>query len=142
MEDHFIQVSQQQHLTVIMLNRAECLNALHAAAHQELAAALDQFQADESQWLAIISAVGDQAFCAGHDLKQQAAGGGLLTPSSGLAGLTAHFDQQKPVIAAVNGVAMGRGFELALACDLIIAAEHAVFALPEPKVGLAVGLCQ
>lgn len=79
----------------------------------------------------------EKAFCAGHDLKQQAAGGGLVTPQSGFAGLTARFDLTKPVIAAVNGVAMGGGFELALACDLIIASENAVFALPEPRVGLA-----
>ena len=78
-----------------------------------------------------------QAFSAGNDLKHQAAGGELGTPPSGFAGLTSRFDLTKPVIAAVNGVAMGGGFEVALACDLIIASDNATFALPEPRVGLA-----
>jgi enoyl-CoA hydratase/carnithine racemase len=58
-------------------------------------------------------------------------------PTSGFGGLTARYEVVKPILAAVNGVAMGGGFEIALACDLIIASEHARFALPEPRVGLA-----
>ncbi len=90
-----------------------------------------------SNGVAIITGAGSKAFCAGHDLKQQARGGGLKTPPSGFGGLTSRFGLVKPVIAAVNGVAMGGGFELALACDIIVASETAVFALPEPRVGLA-----
>jgi len=66
-----------------------------------------------------------------------AAGGRPGTPPSGFGGITARYEMVKPVIAAVNGVAMGGGFEIALACDVIVASERAVFALPEPRVGMA-----
>ena len=79
----------------------------------------------------------DKAFSAGNDLKYQAGGGKMTIPPTGFAGLTSRFDLDKPVIAAVNGLAMGGGFEIALACDIIIAADTASFALPEPRVGLA-----
>jgi enoyl-CoA hydratase/carnithine racemase len=130
-------VEREGPLTIVTINRPEAHNALNAAAHEELASIFDEFEADEAQWVAIITAAGEKAFCAGHDLKQQASGGGMTTPASGFAGLTARFSLTKPVIAAVNGVAMGGGFEIALACDVLIAAEHAVFALPETRVGLA-----
>ena len=78
-----------------------------------------------------------RGFCAGNDLRYQAEGGARPPMPKGFNGLTSRFDLTKPVLAAVNGVAMGGGFETALACDLIIASEQATFALPEPKVGLA-----
>jgi enoyl-CoA hydratase/carnithine racemase len=133
----FIAVERENALTIITINRPAVHNALNAAAHRELEAAFDAFEADREQWVAILTGAGEKAFCAGHDLKQQAVGGGLETPSSGFAGLTARFGMQKPVIGAVNGAAMGGGFEAALACDLIIASERAMFALPEPRVGIA-----
>jgi crotonobetainyl-CoA hydratase len=88
--------------------------------------------------VAIITGAGDRAFSAGNDLKYTARSEGRIPiAEKGFGGLTSRFDNPKPVIAAVNGVAMGGGFEIALACDLIIASEKAVFALPEPRVGLA-----
>jgi crotonobetainyl-CoA hydratase len=133
----FITVARDGGVTTLTLNRPEVMNALHSPMHFELAEALDAFAADPDQWVAILTGAGERAFSAGNDLKYQASGGEMRSPPSGFAGLTSRFDLAKPLIAAVNGVAMGGGFEIALACDLIIAADTAVFALPEPKVGLA-----
>jgi crotonobetainyl-CoA hydratase len=133
----FITVERDGPITIFTLNRPDVMNALHSPMHFELDEAFNAFAADESQWVGIITGAGERAFSAGNDLKYQASGGKPGSPPSGFAGMTARFDLDKPLIAAVNGVAMGGGFEIALACDLIIAAETAVFALPEPKVGLA-----
>jgi crotonobetainyl-CoA hydratase len=124
-------------ITTVTLNRPEVMNALHSDAHFELDEIFNDFAGDQSQWVAIVTGAGERAFSAGNDLKVQASGGRRGSPASGFAGITSRFDLAKPVIAAVNGVAMGGGFEIALACDLIIASENAVFALPEPRVGLA-----
>jgi enoyl-CoA hydratase/carnithine racemase len=133
----FCKVERDGALTVITLNRPEVMNALHPPAHFELAAVFDSFAADPEQWVAIVTGAGDRAFSAGNDLKYQASGGKMSAPPTGFAGIASRFDLDKPVIAAVNGIAMGGGFEIALACDVVVAAETAVFALPEPRVGLA-----
>lgn len=137
----YCQVERDGPLTIVTINRPEAMNALHPMANEELAEVFDDFASDPDQWVAILTGAGDRAFSAGNDLKYQAkaAARGLNvdTPLTGFAGLTSRWELDKPVIAAVNGVAMGGGFEIALACDLIIAAENASFALPEPKVGLA-----
>ena len=114
------------------------MNSLHPPSHQEFHEVWEEFNNNEDLWIAIITGEGDRAFSAGNDLKYQASGGDRSgMPATGFAGLTNRFDLNKPVIAAVNGVAMGGGMEIALACDLIIASDNARFALPEPKVGLA-----
>jgi enoyl-CoA hydratase/carnithine racemase len=133
----FIAVERDGPVTTITLNRPEVMNAVHSPMHFEMDAALNAFAADPEQWVGIITGAGERAFSAGNDLKYQAGGGQMRSPPSGFAGLTSRFDMTKPLIAAVNGVAMGGGFEIALACDLIVAAESAIFALPEPRVGLA-----
>jgi enoyl-CoA hydratase/carnithine racemase len=133
----FCKVERQGRLTLVTINRPDVMNALHPPANKELAEVFDRFAADPEQWVAIITGEGEKAFSAGNDLKYQASGQPMSIPPSGFAGLTSRFDLTKPVIAAVNGIAMGGGFEIALACDIIIAAENAVFALPEPRVGLA-----
>ncbi|MDB5574445.1 MAG: fadB [Tardiphaga sp.] len=133
----FCKVERKGPITIVTLSRPEVYNALHTDAHNELHEVFNDFSSDPEQWVAIVTGAGDKAFCAGNDLKWQAQGGKRGWNTSGFAGLTARFDCDKPIIAAVNGVAMGGGFEIALACDLIIAADNATFALPEPKVGLA-----
>jgi enoyl-CoA hydratase/carnithine racemase len=133
----FIHVERDGPITTVIMNRPEVMNAVHAPMHFEMAAAFDDFAADPEQWVAILTGAGPRAFSAGNDLKHQAAGGVMDRPATGFGGLVMRYDLNKPVIAAVNGVAMGGGFEMALACDLIVAADTAVFALPEPHVGLA-----
>jgi enoyl-CoA hydratase/carnithine racemase len=119
------------------INRPEVMNAIHPPACFEMAEAWDAFAADDDLWVGVVTGAGDRAFSAGNDLKYQASGGEMSWPESGLAGLTGRFDCDKPLIAAVNGLALGGGFEIALACDIILASDNASFGLPEPKVGLA-----
>jgi len=140
-ENRYARVERHGPITLVTIDRPEQMNALHRDANAELARIFDDFAADPEQWVAIITGAGERAFSSGNDLKYtaelMARGEKLEVPVSGFAGLTARFDLNKPVIAAVNGLAMGGGFEIALACDLIVASENASFALPEPKVGLA-----
>ena len=137
----FCTVEREGPLTIVTINRPDAMNALHPASNAELAEIFDDFAADPDQWVAILTGAGDRAFSSGNDLKYMsvamARGANIRAPLTGFAGLTGRFDLNKPVIAAVNGIAMGGGFEIALACDLIVASEHASFALPEPKVGIA-----
>src|SRR5690606_12738523 len=126
------------------INRPEVMNAVHPMVSQELSNIFDAFAADPELWIGIVTGAGDRAFSAGNDLKYHAelrakSGARPASPSSGFGGLTNRYDLDKPLIAAVNRVAMGGGFEIALACDIIIASDKARFALPEPRVGLSAG---
>ncbi len=124
----------------ITINRPERMNALDTATNHQLEDAINRYAADDSLWVAVIRGAGDKAFSAGGDIKAMnaAANGGeeYRVPKTGYGGLTSRYDLDKPVIAAVNGLAMGGGFEIALAADLVIAADHATFALPEPLIGV------
>ena len=137
----FCRVERDAHLLVVTLDRPEVRNALHRAASDELDRVWTQYESDHELRVAILTGAGDRAFSAGYDMREPSAG----EPSGasyiahrhprGLGGLTLRHDMTKPIIAAVNGLALGGGFELALACDIIVAADHAEFGLPEPRVG-------
>ncbi|QKS00313.1 enoyl-CoA hydratase [Sphingomonas sp. CL5.1] len=132
----FITVSRADRVTTVTLNRPAAMNAINGAMHNELQIAFDAFAADDEQLVCVVTGAGDKAFCAGSDLKAAALEDERhVYPRNGYAGLIERFDCAKPVIAAINGLALGGGFEVALACDLVIAVETASFGLPEPLVG-------
>jgi crotonobetainyl-CoA hydratase len=132
----FITVAKASHVTTVTLNRPQVMNAINHTMHHELQAAFDDFATDDEQFICVVTGAGEKAFCAGSDLKAVALRGEqTVYPPSGYAGLIERFDCAKPIIAAVNGLALGGGFEVALACDIIIAVETASFGLPEPLVG-------
>jgi enoyl-CoA hydratase/carnithine racemase len=133
----FCTVAIDGHIMTVTLNRPERRNALHADANHELGAVFDAFENDPELWIAIVTGAGDKAFCAGADLVTAQPRDRPPVPKTGFAGLVSRFNRRKPVIAAVNGMAMGGGFETALASDIIVAADTASFGLTEPRVGLA-----
>jgi crotonobetainyl-CoA hydratase len=145
MSYQFARYEKRGRLAYITINRPEVMNAVHHEANAELTDIVADFIRDDDAWVAIITGAGDRAFSAGNDLKATAAiargerpapvPGPRRVAFGGVVGVTC----DKPLIAAVNGVALGGGFEIALACDLIIAADHARFGLPEPRVGLVAG---
>jgi enoyl-CoA hydratase/carnithine racemase len=140
--DHVI-YAKRGRVAYVTLNRPERLNALDGHSHAELIDVFDDFAADPDVWVAIVTGAGERAFCAGNDLKATAAasanGRSRVSPESRFGAITKGYSCPKPLIAAVNGVAAGGGFEIALACDIVIAADTARFGLPEPRVGLIAG---
>jgi len=135
----FCSVERDGHLMVVTITRPEVRNALHRPATDELDEIWNTYERDSDLRVAILTGAGDKAFCAGYDMKEPAGPPGksfLATRHPrGIGGLALRFDGTKPIIAAVNGIAVGGGFELALACDIIVAAEHAEFGFPEPRIG-------
>ena len=132
----FIQYEKKGRIAYVTINRPEVMNALHPPANDELSQVWDDFAADPDTWVAILTGAGERAFSAGNDLKWTATHGMPRMPKGGFGGIVFRDDIWKPLIAAVNGVALGGGLELALACDIIVASENARLGLPEPRVGL------
>ena len=133
-------------IAYVTLNRPHRLNALHPLLGAEMRKAFADFRDDPGVWVAILTGAGERAFSAGADLKWVA---GIreegeeeierLPGQVELGDITRYFDCWKPIIAAVNGFALGGGFELALSCDIIVAADHAELGLPEGRVGQVAG---
>lgn len=143
MTELFVTTERRGAVLEITLNRPPA-HAINRATSRAIHAALRLLQDDPDLRLGLLTATGERIFSAGWDLKEMAAPG--FDPSldthpelghglGGFAGITQFHDLDKPVIAAVNGAAIGGGFEIALACDVILAADHAWFQLPEMKRG-------
>jgi crotonobetainyl-CoA hydratase len=132
-----VRVERRGAVMTVTLDRPKA-NAINGATSHALGAAFIAYRDDPALRAAIVTAAGERFFSAGWDLntaEQESVS--VDNGPGGFAGLTELFDLHKPVIAAINGIAAGGGFELALSCDLILAAEHAEFLLPEVNIGIA-----
>jgi len=130
---------KREHVVIMTISRPETLNALAPDTLQEFSEACISFRDDDEAWVAIVTGAGEKAFCVGSDLKQampKIVEGSYTPPPSIRRGLTIY----KPFIAAINGIAAGGGLELALACDIRIAAEGANFSAGEARWGLMPGM--
>lgn len=134
-----VEYVKKGNVAIITMNRPEARNAINGEMAATMEAALDQMEDDPEVWVGILTAVG-KAFCAGADLKEISAGNGgaLSTKKGGFAGI-AKRERTKPLIAAITGSALAGGTEIALSCDMIIAADDTNFGLPEVKRSLVAG---
>ncbi len=131
---------RHRHVATITYNRPEALNAVNGALRRDLNSAWERFVADEEAWVGIVTGAGDKAFCAGADLRDGTGSVGefpgtfweMPTVNSFESGLEVF----KPTIAAVNGHCIGYGLTAAVACDFVIAADHATFSWPEVTIGI------
>jgi enoyl-CoA hydratase/carnithine racemase len=128
------------HIEILTINRPEARNAINGAVSRAMASIMDELADDADCWVVILTGSGDKAFSAGMDLKafSSGEGGAIMGGSGGFGGLTQR-DFPKPLIAAVNGSALAGGLEIMLSCDLVVAADHAQFGIPEAKRGLIAG---
>jgi enoyl-CoA hydratase/carnithine racemase len=126
-----------EHVAIVTIDRADRANAIDLETAQQLSEIFDGLEQDERVRAVVLTGAGERIFCAGMDLQAVEAGqaAAINNVPGGFAGI-ARRDFQKPLIAAVNGAALGGGFEIALACDLVVAAANARFGLPEVSLGL------
>jgi enoyl-CoA hydratase len=125
------------HIELLTINRPEARNAVNRATALALSEALDDCETNDEVWVVVLTGAGDKAFSAGMDLKAFATGEFPIT-EKGFGGLTKR-DFSKPLIAAVNGSALAGGFEMMISCDMVVAADHAKFGIPEAQRGLVAG---
>jgi len=125
------------HVEILTINRPEARNAINRATAIALGDALDACESDDDVWVVVLTGAGDKAFSAGMDLKAFAAGELPIT-EKGFGGITQR-DFPKPLIAAANGAALAGGFEILISCDMVVAADHAKFGIPEASRGLVAG---
>jgi enoyl-CoA hydratase/carnithine racemase len=136
-----LEYAKDGRIATFTLNRPEALNAIDPDVVDQFSKALANFRDDDEVWVGIVTGAGEKAFCAGADIKRTLpwlkdnANAPWRVPPTTMRG----FELWKPLIAAVNGLALGGGLELALSCDLRIAAENASFGVPEVKLGLIPG---
>jgi enoyl-CoA hydratase len=125
---------------ILTINRPEARNAINGGVSRAMSSIMDELAEDSDCWVVVVTGSGEKAFSAGMDLKafSSGEGGDIIGASGGFAGLTQR-DFPKPIIAAVNGSALAGGFEIMLSCDLVVAADHATFGIPEAKRGLVAG---
>jgi enoyl-CoA hydratase/carnithine racemase len=135
-------------ILVVTMDRPQARNALNTEMREALIETWQEFRDNKDLRVGILTGAGDKSFCAGADLKEIGDYYRSMTPierrengeqSPGLGAITRNFDPRKPIIAAINGPCLAGGLELALACDIRIAAEHAVFGLPEVRRGILPG---
>jgi enoyl-CoA hydratase len=125
------------HVEILTINRPDARNAINRATAIALGDALDACESDDDVWVVVLTGSGDKAFSAGMDLKAFAAGEFPIT-DQGFGGITQR-DFPKPIIAAANGAALAGGFEILISCDMVVAADHARFGIPEASRGLVAG---
>ncbi len=135
-----VDFSVDGHIARVTLNRPERMNAVDEATANSLEEIWEQIENDDNIRVVVLTGNGSKAFCAGADLKAAAGEKSGLeywanARANGFGGLALRKSLQVPVIARVNGLAVGGGFEMVLGCDIVIAADHASFGLPEAKVG-------
>jgi len=133
-----IELTKEGKIAIITINRPEVLNALSPDSLIELTNALTEFRDDNNLWVGIITGAGEKAFCTGLDLRSAPPGTSLDPVKDGkqIPTLMRGLEIWKPLIAAVNGYAFGGGFEIALSCDIRLAADTARFGLTEVTLGL------
>ena len=137
--EQFVSATSDGHVGIVTLDRASALNAISGAMARELGATFDRLTRDSGIWVVVVRAAGERAFCVGADLKERASFslGDFYDNRRDVRALFAAIRQvPQPTIAATFGFALGGGFELALSCDLIVAAADSTFGLPEVTVGL------